>query len=365
MDLVAPSGALDLNGDVRTIDREGSEGYETGNYTDRFGGTSAACPQVSGVAALMLSVNPNLTEAQVRTILQQTATDMGTSGFDNTYGHGRVNAYAALKAVCPLSGPSLVCSSGSSYSIQNLPTGSTIIWTPSPNITRVSTQGLNPCTFEANEYGNGWIDATINNGCTSITLPRKNVSTDMPGISPLHDPNCGYCQVSYGNVGTTYMIAALTDNTSTYAYDYYWEIYPPEGSGWEEGYADYGKQIYYSPPVEGTYVFKLRQYWDCEWSDFSVKEFEFYGGYGLLFTPNPATDETTLTIESNLEEKTFDSNIEWNMEIYSETQQLKTNQTGLRGKSAKIKTNGWKEGVYIVRVKYKDEILTGKLVVKQ
>lgn len=84
MDLVAPSGALDLNGDVRTIDREGSDGYETGNYTDRFGGTSAACPQVSGVAALMLSVNPNLTEAQVRTILQQTATDMGTSGFDNT-----------------------------------------------------------------------------------------------------------------------------------------------------------------------------------------------------------------------------------------------------------------------------------------
>jgi subtilisin family serine protease len=80
MDLVAPSGALDLNGDVRTIDREGNDGYETGNYTDQFGGTSATCPQVAGVAALMLSVNPFLTEAEVRTTLQQTATDMGMRG---------------------------------------------------------------------------------------------------------------------------------------------------------------------------------------------------------------------------------------------------------------------------------------------
>ena len=34
-------------------------------------------------------------------------------------------------------------------------------------------------------------------------------------------------------------------------------------------------------------------------------------------------------------------------------------------KSTKIQTSGWKEGVYMVRVKYKDEILTGKLVVKK
>uniref|UniRef100_UPI0035640C90 T9SS type A sorting domain-containing protein n=1 Tax=Mariniphaga sp. TaxID=1954475 RepID=UPI0035640C90 len=64
-------------------------------------------------------------------------------------------------------------------------------------------------------------------------------------------------------------------------------------------------------------------------------------------------------------EKTFDENAPWDLEVYSEMQQLKTKLTNLRGQSAKIQTAGWKEGVYLVRVKYNDEILTGKLVVKR
>jgi hypothetical protein len=50
---------------------------------------------------------------------------------------------------------------------------------------------------------------------------------------------------------------------------------------------------------------------------------------------------------------------------FDETQLLKTKQTGLRGQSAKIQIAGWKEGVYLVRVKYEDEIVTGKLLVKK
>ncbi|WP_372950917.1 hypothetical protein [Mariniphaga sp.] len=46
-------------------------------------------------------------------------------------------------------------------------------------------------------------------------------------------------------------------------------------------------------------------------------------------------------------------------------QQLKAKQTNLRGQSAKIQIAGWKERIYMVQVRYKDEILTGKLVVKR
>jgi hypothetical protein len=89
------------------------------------------------------------------------------------------------------------------------------------------------------------------------------------------------------------------------------------------------------------------------------------GMYSLVFTPNPTTGETTLTIETTSEEKTFDETAQWDLEVYSETQLLKTKQTSLRGQSAKIQTAGWKEGVYLVRVNYNGEVLTGKLVVKR
>ncbi len=98
LDVVAPSNPApgQAGAGVRTIDRTGSAGYSTGNYTPSFGGTSAACPAVAGVAALVLSVDPSATSASVRSTLATTATDMGSPGFDNAFGNGRVNAFAAI-----------------------------------------------------------------------------------------------------------------------------------------------------------------------------------------------------------------------------------------------------------------------------
>ena len=74
-------------------------------YTGRFGGTSHSCPVVAGVAALVLSVNPSLTPQQVFNTLTSTADKVGgytyVSGKCNQMGYGRVNAYAAVQAVCP------------------------------------------------------------------------------------------------------------------------------------------------------------------------------------------------------------------------------------------------------------------------
>lgn len=61
-----------------------------------------------------------------------------------------------------ISGPSTVCPSSSEFTINYLPSGATINWTCSQNITRISNQGSNPCQFEpitGGEYG--WIDAAI------------------------------------------------------------------------------------------------------------------------------------------------------------------------------------------------------------
>ncbi len=111
LDIMAPSNNVGGPGaGVRTTDRMGSPGYSSGNYTNTFGGTSSATPVVSGVAALVLGFNPSLTSDQVKSILYTTATDMGANGFDNEFGHGRVNALAALQAAGGTGGPT--CSDG-------------------------------------------------------------------------------------------------------------------------------------------------------------------------------------------------------------------------------------------------------------
>lgn len=79
--------ALDYTGDIRTLDFMGSAGLYPGNYLSTFGGTSASCPQVSGVAALLLSINPKLTEAEVRNILGHSARKIGSYSYSTVSGH--------------------------------------------------------------------------------------------------------------------------------------------------------------------------------------------------------------------------------------------------------------------------------------
>jgi subtilisin family serine protease len=61
-------------------------------------GTSMACPHVAGLAALVWSANPELTNLEVRAIIESTAEDKGAPGWDPIFGHGRVNALLAVEA---------------------------------------------------------------------------------------------------------------------------------------------------------------------------------------------------------------------------------------------------------------------------
>jgi subtilisin family serine protease len=58
---------------IWTTDITGSSGYETGDFTKTFNGTSSAAPAVAGAAALMLSVNEALSASSVRDLLAKTA----------------------------------------------------------------------------------------------------------------------------------------------------------------------------------------------------------------------------------------------------------------------------------------------------
>lgn len=58
-----------------------------------------ATPHAAGTAALLLSVNPNLTPADISRILQLSSVDKGEPGHDDRYGAGRIDAYNAYLMV--------------------------------------------------------------------------------------------------------------------------------------------------------------------------------------------------------------------------------------------------------------------------
>jgi subtilisin-like proprotein convertase family protein len=96
--------------DIVTTDVSGADGYGGEadlNYTNGFGGTSSATPLVSGIVALMLDANPNLTVRDVQNILVRTArknnpADLGwtnnAAGFhiNDKYGFGAIDALPAV-----------------------------------------------------------------------------------------------------------------------------------------------------------------------------------------------------------------------------------------------------------------------------
>ncbi len=88
------------------------------------------------------------------------------------------------------------------------------------------------------------------------------------------------------------------------------------------------------------------------------------GYYYMTFTPNPSVSETTLTLEPGSEDIMVDESQEWDLEIYDQNQMLKEKKIKLKGKACKIKTAGWKSGVYFVRASYGKETIFGKLQVK-
>lgn len=76
----------------------GSSIYSTwpGGSYNYLSGTSMATPHVAGLVALLWSFAPSLNNYQVQSLIQNNADDLGTAGWDQEYGYGRINAYRTL-----------------------------------------------------------------------------------------------------------------------------------------------------------------------------------------------------------------------------------------------------------------------------
>ena len=183
LDIVAP-GSL-----IPTTDRVGNNGYVSGDYRLDFGGTSAAAPSVAGVAALILSVNPDLTVYEVNSIIENTAQKVGGYNYqtynprpngtwNNEMGYGLVDAHQAVLQAqnyySPIIADEVVCASPlppTIFTIENA--DPPYSWDTSTNLeiigpndgSSVTVSAVNASTREE-----GYVEVTYNGGSNTTIV---------------------------------------------------------------------------------------------------------------------------------------------------------------------------------------------------
>jgi len=253
LDLVAP-GVL-----IATTDIQGGEGYNpkfpihtarggskvTNDFPDQdytvwFSGTSSACPHVAGVAALILSVRPDLNQKQVRQAIESTCTKINEWSTSNPtgyiyednpvhphgtwsefVGHGLVNTYLAVNyaiSIPPpnISGPDVICTSedytlNCNYQASNwsvTPTTAFQITSSNATLATVTTISNVPGTT-------GTLTAVVNG--VSITKNIETYDADIIGSSVVC--SIGIYTLDNNPQGTVWDVAPITDFEIIYSDD--------------------------------------------------------------------------------------------------------------------------------------------------
>ncbi len=375
LDIVAPGVR------IYTSDIQGNAGYNppqegtdinNRDYTSNFGGTSAATPHVASVAALMLSVRPDLTGQQVRNVIEQTAQKVGGYSYTTTtgrpngtwhqeMGYGLVNAYAAVYAVAPrIYGNSVVCTQAT-YNIQNLPAIATVQWsTSNTSIATINTSGV------LTKISNGAVEvrATVTINGTQVVLKPLNVWCGAPHITSITGISEG-AFYKYGRI-----LNLSVHNQEQGITNYEWDI-------------DCG-DILSGQGTSGIVV----QLWD----NFENENLPFYVsvrcsnacGLGnicivnayiipnphylnISISPNPTSGITTVKLvqTSDASKQILYTPVErWTIEVYDTQLRQRWQQTKSNENTAVFNTYGWQPGIYTVIVRLEKDILTGRLVVQ-
>jgi peptidase families S8 and S53 subfamily len=373
MDFVAPSGGIP--GDIVTTDLMGSRGKSAGNYINDFNGTSAACPQVAGVAALILSVKPDLSWTEVAHVLQKTARDLGPKGFDNTFGYGLVNAGAAVQEVAlQIYGPRNIDKNDVVYSIGKLPDNVPVTWSVSKGI------GITSQTHSTVEVGalnnpsiitGASVTATVGPPFNR-TLKKDDIIIWKSGISD--GRKLMSINTISDNQGTEtepmYTYVAQLDGDILYsgATDFTWTL----GPGLWEDFTDGTFYQFQGYITSDSYVgVSFRN--PCGGYSDIVYRFDNNGGYCAAtpvfsVSPNPASDYVLLELK---EKQSFGTRVQsikgkaiskYEIQLWSGSMLVKSYQTDLP--VYQIPISNLPAGMYFVRVIKNGKVYTQKLMKK-
>lgn len=250
------------------------------------------------------------TGATLRTYVYQVWNTIGQYlGYYPTTPSNVTFAYSALGILNPtLTGPSIVCSTNTTFYLNNLPSGATVTWDKSSNLS-IESSTTTSCTVKAIGIGTGWVKAILGGICNPTTL-TKNVWVGVPQLNSISGPTSGYTNEPY-----SFWTDPPRNPMSESQYE--WQVQPSWYNYFiNSQWYDWINITFYDSYV--SYTILARAINACGPSYWVPKIIWIYSGYGFSASPNPASEEVRITVtQRDTEAKTMETEVpEFDVQIY-------------------------------------------------
>lgn len=182
-------------------------------------GTSFASPLVAGAAALAISANPALTAAQVDAVVLTTARDLGTAGYDTTFGSGLLNAGAIVSAALSLKVSEPIDAQAPSVAI-SAPLGGTVSGLVPVNVSASDNMGVASvdlyvngtkiATDNATPFSFSWDSGKFANGAVSVVAYAYDAAGNSKASAPV--------TLTVSNIAADTLAPVVSLSTKTFGY---------------------------------------------------------------------------------------------------------------------------------------------------
>ena len=324
------------------------------------------------------------------TLIMSYSTPTCLSQFTSGQKTRMLNAIESLEslnnAIVPTtSGPSLLCNnSQATYTLSNVPSGTTVTWSKSSNLTIVSGQSTSSVTVRGASSGNGdaWVRATLNGACGNVVLGKYNFWVGKPDISN--------ATVNEGGTISQYASYSFSVSGEEYATHFEW-IVP---FGWQVTSYGTKRSATITPTTTGAHTIYAQVHNECSFSYVSAQVCVEGSGYscrGFTDPDDPCADadpngppylpddpNPQIVLNPNPSNGEFDItflNVEELLSYYSEEhvvyQTLITDISGNEKYRGTINKNGLRlnvkhlpKGIYVVKVYNNDSETFSRLVLE-
>ena len=266
-----------------------------------------------------------------------------------------------------ISGSTLVCSSGSAFTVSSLPSlYDSVKWIVDTCLNIISGQGASSCTIASTGNGSSSVNATLYNiNGDSISLPQKTVWAGKPLFDSISGPSPPY--IYKGCTGQPYTFWANPARDPDSQSSYQWMVVPP--------YFDYYFQyqnydwatIVFNDPYD-YYQVLARATNACgatNWA-FTTGEYEYIAimdCYYFSMYPNPASDYLTITLNVPDTDKDIEIPSDLRIQIIDNAGII-CYSVNKSGDSFTIPLNNLKDGNYIVSITFGNNIENLPLIIK-